>query len=63
MASLVDALRSANALLVFLVAGGGGEVTGHIAFSEVPIESKSLPTPLRSVWVLWWPSLPSKERV
>jgi len=34
-ARLVDALRASNRLLVSLVAIGGGDVVGHIAFSPV----------------------------
>ncbi|MBF0269216.1 MAG: N-acetyltransferase [Alphaproteobacteria bacterium] len=37
---LVDALREAGALLVSLVAEDGGEVVGHIAFSDVLIEGQ-----------------------
>lgn len=44
-ARLVDALRSSKALLISLVAEVAGEVVGHIAFSEVTIESESARTP------------------
>ncbi len=44
-ARLVDALRSSKALLISLVAEVAGEIVGHIAFSEVSIESESARTP------------------
>lgn len=44
-ARLVDALRSSKALLISLVAEVAGEVVGHIAFSEVVVESESTRTP------------------
>lgn len=37
---LVDALREADALLVSLVAEEDGEIVGHIAFSDVLIDSR-----------------------
>lgn len=43
-ARLVDALRSSGALLISLIAEVQGEIVGHIAFSEVTIESESTRT-------------------
>lgn len=40
-ASIVDALRMAGALTISLVAVGGEDVVGHVAFSPVTIDSKA----------------------
>ena len=40
-ANLVDALRSSEALLISLVAEVEDKIVGHVAFSEVSIESES----------------------